>query len=118
MCAADERTMNPEQQVARDRLVEDYMQMLLGSRDASAVLAAVRNARQEKIPPEEVADRVCAKLQTKDERKTFVEVTEAMLRGLDIVIRQIEAKALRKLRHPARSNRLRSFLELGSRHSL
>jgi len=33
-------------------------------------------------------------------------------------IRQIEAKALRKLRHPARSNRLRSFLELGSRDSL
>ena len=118
MCAADERTMNPEQQVARDRLVEDYMQMLLGSRDASAVLAAVRKARQEKIPPEEVADRVYAKLQTEDERKTFVEVTEAMLRGLDIVIRQIEAKALRKLRHPARSNRLRSFLELGSRDSL
>jgi len=33
-------------------------------------------------------------------------------------IRQIEAKALRKLRHPARSNRLRSFLELSSRDSL
>ena len=33
-------------------------------------------------------------------------------------IRQIEAKALRKLRHPARSNRLRAFLELGSRDSL
>ena len=29
-------------------------------------------------------------------------------------IRQIEAKALRKLRHPGRSNRLRTFLELGS----
>ena len=29
-------------------------------------------------------------------------------------IRQIEAKALRKLRHPARSNRLRAFLALGS----
>jgi len=29
-------------------------------------------------------------------------------------IRQIEAKALRKLRHPGRSNRLRAFLELGS----
>jgi RNA polymerase primary sigma factor len=26
-------------------------------------------------------------------------------------IRQIEAKALRKLRHPTRSERLRSFLE-------
>jgi RNA polymerase primary sigma factor len=26
-------------------------------------------------------------------------------------IRQIEAKALRKLRHPSRSKRLRSFLE-------
>jgi RNA polymerase primary sigma factor len=26
-------------------------------------------------------------------------------------IRQIEAKALRKLRHPARSKRLRSFIE-------
>ena len=26
-------------------------------------------------------------------------------------IRQIEAKALRKLRHPARSNHLRSFLD-------
>jgi RNA polymerase primary sigma factor len=33
-------------------------------------------------------------------------------------IRQIEAKALRKLRHPARSNRLRGFLELRSRQSL
>jgi RNA polymerase primary sigma factor len=33
-------------------------------------------------------------------------------------IRQIEAKALRKLRHPARSNRLRAFLELGSQDSL
>ena len=33
-------------------------------------------------------------------------------------IRQIEAKALRKLRHPARSNRLRGFLELHSRGSL
>ena len=33
-------------------------------------------------------------------------------------IRQIEAKALRKLRHPARSNQLRGFLELGSRESL
>jgi RNA polymerase primary sigma factor len=30
-------------------------------------------------------------------------------------IRQIEAKALRKLRHHSRSNRLRAFLELGSR---
>jgi len=29
-------------------------------------------------------------------------------------IRQIEAKALRKLRHPSRSNRLRSFLEHGA----
>jgi hypothetical protein len=33
-------------------------------------------------------------------------------------IRQIEAKALRKLRHPSRSNRLRAFLKLGSRDSL
>jgi RNA polymerase primary sigma factor len=33
-------------------------------------------------------------------------------------IRQIEAKALRKLRHLARSNRLRAFLDLGSRDSL
>jgi RNA polymerase primary sigma factor len=33
-------------------------------------------------------------------------------------IRQIEAKALRKLRHPARSNRLRGFLELHLRGSL
>jgi RNA polymerase primary sigma factor len=33
-------------------------------------------------------------------------------------IRQIEAKALRKLRHPARSNRLRGFLVLRSRESL
>jgi RNA polymerase primary sigma factor len=32
-------------------------------------------------------------------------------------IRQIEAKALRKLRHPSRSNRLRAFLEVGSRDS-
>jgi RNA polymerase primary sigma factor len=30
-------------------------------------------------------------------------------------IRQIEAKALRKLRHPSRSNRLRAFIALGSR---
>jgi RNA polymerase primary sigma factor len=28
-------------------------------------------------------------------------------------IRQIEAKALRKLRHPARSLKLKSFLEYG-----
>jgi len=28
-------------------------------------------------------------------------------------IRQIEAKALRKLRHPSRSHRLRAFLEHG-----
>jgi RNA polymerase primary sigma factor len=33
-------------------------------------------------------------------------------------IRQIEAKALRKLRHPSRSNRLRAFLEPGSRDTL
>jgi RNA polymerase primary sigma factor len=33
-------------------------------------------------------------------------------------IRQIEAKALRKLRHHSRSNRLRGFLELRSRQSL
>ena len=33
-------------------------------------------------------------------------------------IRQIEAKALRKLRHPSRSNRLRGFLELGARDLL
>jgi ABC-type cobalamin/Fe3+-siderophores transport system ATPase subunit len=78
--------MNPEQQVARDRVAERYMQMILGSGDASAILAVLRNARQEKIPPEEVADRVCAMLQTEDERKTFVGVTEAVLRGLDIVI--------------------------------
>jgi hypothetical protein len=90
MCAADERTMNPEQQVARDRLVEQYMQMILGRGDASAILAAVRNARQGKIPPEEVADRVCAMLQTEDDRKTFVGVTEAMLRGLDIVIEVLQ----------------------------
>ena len=31
-------------------------------------------------------------------------------------IRQIEAKALRKLRHPSRANKLRSFLEEGSEH--
>ena len=30
-------------------------------------------------------------------------------------IRQIEAKALRKLRHPSRSHRLRAFLEDGAR---
>jgi RNA polymerase primary sigma factor len=30
-------------------------------------------------------------------------------------IRQIEAKALRKLRHPSRSNRFRGFLELRAR---
>ncbi len=30
-------------------------------------------------------------------------------------IRQIEAKALRKLRHPSRSHRLRTFLDLGTR---
>jgi RNA polymerase primary sigma factor len=30
-------------------------------------------------------------------------------------IRQIEAKALRKLRHPSRALKLRGFLELGSR---
>jgi RNA polymerase primary sigma factor len=29
-------------------------------------------------------------------------------------IRQIEAKALRKLRHPSRSHRLRAFIEDGS----
>ena len=29
-------------------------------------------------------------------------------------IRQIEAKALRKLRHPSRSHRLRAFLENGT----
>jgi RNA polymerase primary sigma factor len=33
-------------------------------------------------------------------------------------IRQIEAKALRKLRHHSRSNRLRAFLEIDSRHGL
>jgi RNA polymerase primary sigma factor len=33
-------------------------------------------------------------------------------------IRQIEAKALRKLRYPSRSNQLRAFLKLGSRESL
>ena len=33
-------------------------------------------------------------------------------------IRQIEAKALRKLRHPSRSKRLRAFLTLGSRDPL
>jgi hypothetical protein len=90
MCAADERTMNPEQQVAQDRLVGQYMQMVLGSGDASAILVAVRKARQEKVPPEEVANRVCAMLQTEDERKTFVGVTEAMLRSLDIVIEVLE----------------------------
>jgi RNA polymerase primary sigma factor len=30
-------------------------------------------------------------------------------------IRQIEAKALRKLRHPSRSHKLRAFLEHGPR---
>lgn len=90
MCAADERTMNPEQEGARDRLVEKCLQMILGSGDASAILAAVRNARQEKIPPEEVADRVCAMLQTEDERKRFLGLTEGMLRGLDIVIEVLE----------------------------
>ena len=90
MCAADERTMNPEQQVAQDRLVGQYMRMVLGSGDASAILVAVRKARQEKIPPEEVANRVCAMLQTEDERKRFVGLTEGMLRGLDIVIEVLE----------------------------
>jgi RNA polymerase primary sigma factor len=33
-------------------------------------------------------------------------------------IRQIEAKALRKLRHPSRALKLRAFLEPGSRESL
>ena len=32
-------------------------------------------------------------------------------------IRQIEAKALRKLRHPSRSHRLRAFLESGNQHA-
>jgi RNA polymerase primary sigma factor len=31
-------------------------------------------------------------------------------------IRQIEAKALRKLRHPSRSHKLRAFLDLASRN--
>jgi hypothetical protein len=54
--------MNPEQQIARDRLIEQYMQMIRDNGDASVFLIAVRNARQERIPPEEVADRVCAML--------------------------------------------------------
>jgi RNA polymerase primary sigma factor len=33
-------------------------------------------------------------------------------------IRQVEAKALRKLRHPSRAQKLRAFLEVGSRGSL
>jgi RNA polymerase primary sigma factor len=33
-------------------------------------------------------------------------------------IRQLEAKALRKLRHPSRAHKLRGFLALGSRDSL
>jgi RNA polymerase primary sigma factor len=32
-------------------------------------------------------------------------------------IRQIEAKALRKLRHPSRSHRLRTFLQDGAREA-
>jgi len=90
MCAADERTMNPEQEVARDRLVEQYIEMIRGSGDASVFLIAVRSARQEKIPPEEVADRVWATLETEAERKAFIDVTEVMLRGLDIAIKDLE----------------------------
>jgi len=82
--------MNPEQQSARDRLIEQYMQMIRGNGDASVFLIAVRNARQERILPEEVADRVCAMLQTEDERKAFISVTEAMLRALDIAIKDLE----------------------------
>jgi len=82
--------MNPEQQIARDRLIEQYMQMIHGNGEASVFLIAVRNARQERIPPEEVADRVYAMLQTEDERKAFIGVTEAMLRGLDIAIKGLE----------------------------
>jgi hypothetical protein len=82
--------MNPEQQIARDRLIEQYMQMIRGNGDASVFLIAVRNARQERIPPEEVADRVYAMLQTDDEGKAFIGVTEAMLRGLDIAIKELE----------------------------
>ncbi len=90
MCAADERTMNPEQEVARDRLVEQYMEMIRGSGDASVFLIAVRSARQEKVPPEVVADRVWATLETEDQRKAFIGVTEVMLRGLDIAIKDLE----------------------------
>ncbi|MGA8985132.1 MAG: hypothetical protein WA735_19080 [Candidatus Acidiferrales bacterium] len=82
--------MNPEQQVAQDRLIEQYMRMIRGNGDASVFLIAVRNARQERIPPEDVADRVYGMLQTEDERKAFIGVTEAMLRGLDIAIKELE----------------------------
>jgi hypothetical protein len=82
--------MNPEQQVAWDRLVEQYMHMIRGSGDASVFLAAVRNARQEEIAAQEVADRVWAMLQTEEERTTFIGVTEAVLRGLDIAIKELE----------------------------
>jgi hypothetical protein len=82
--------MNPGQQIAPDKLIEQYMQMIRGNGDASVFLIAVRNARQEEIPPEEVADRVYAMLRTEDERKTFIGVTEAMLRGLDIAIKELE----------------------------
>ena len=50
--------MNPEQQVAQDRLIEQYMRMIRGNGDASVFLIAVRNARQERIPPEDVADKL------------------------------------------------------------
>jgi hypothetical protein len=66
------------------------MQMIRGNGDASVFLIAVRNARQERIPPEEVADRVYAMLRTEDARKAFIGVTEAMLRGLDIAINELE----------------------------
>ena len=45
-------------------------------------------------------------------RKIVVMKHGASVSDIGSVIRQIEAKALRKLRHPTRSEPLRSFLEI------
>jgi len=65
----------------------------------------------EKDGPFEALTRECALAPVVNTLRPWMDDLDCMPRWLLERIRQIEAKALRKLRHPSRSKQLRAFIE-------
>jgi RNA polymerase primary sigma factor len=88
----DKDAMSPEQQAANEMLKEQLAEVLNTLSDREEEVLRLRFGLDD------------GKTRTLEEVGQHFEVTRER-------IRQIEAKALRKLRHPSRSSQLRDFLD-------